>query len=219
MSPRRYHAPKRRLAQEKIRRRIVGAVIKLHARQGVTRTTYAMIAKRADVAIPTVYNHFPTMGDLLTACSGEVLAGAPRLGPEIFAGAADLADRLQALARAVSAFYRYVAPWMRWTSHEAALLPDLAARYARMAEGRRQLIVLALEPAFGARPPAPLVALCEALLDFAAWQRLARDPEIKDDEVAATLSQALVALARAHLAATGVGAAEAAASQPGRRPT
>jgi AcrR family transcriptional regulator len=201
-----------------MRRRIVDAVIKLHAQQGVTRTTYAMIAKRADVAIPTVYNHFPTISDLLAACGGQVLADAPPLTPEIFATASDLEDRLRTLARAVCAFYRYLAPWLRWTAHEAVLVPDLAARYARMAENRRQLIAIALEPAFGPRPPAALLTLSETLLDFASWQRLTRDRELKDDEVEHVLAEALLALAREHLAKSGADVVDRrAAQQRGRR--
>ena|SRR5579863_1727060 len=220
MSPRRYHAPKRQSATERTRRRIVDAVIKLHAQHGVTRTTYAMIAKRADVAIPTVYNHFPTLGDLLAACGGQVLAEAPPLGPEIFVGSGDLAGRLQALARAACAYYLYLAPWLRWTAHEAAFVPELAERYARMAERRRQLIATALEPAFGARPPAALLTLCETLLDFASWQRLARDRDIENGEIETTLAQALIALAREHLAAAGIEAVdEPVAIQRGRKPT
>lgn len=200
---RRYHATRRRSATEQTRRRIVEATVKLHAKQGVTRTTYAMIAKRAEVAIPTVYNHFPSIGDLLAACTGHVLADAPPVGPQIFTAAPDLESRLRALARALCAYHRYVAPWLRWSSREAVLVPEIAARFERAAESRRQLICLALEPAFGQDPPVPLVALCDILLDFPAWQRLARDKTIAADEVAAVIAQALLVLAREHLSARG----------------
>lgn len=199
MSPRRYHAPRRRAASEETRRRIVDAVIELHAEQGVTRTTYAQIAERADVAVPTVYNHFPKIGDLLAACGGGVLAGAPPLGPEIFAGADDLDSRFEVLARALSAFYRYAAPWLRWTVHESVLVRELADRYRGLAEGRRKLLDLALAPAFGRRAPAPLVALCEILLDFPAWQRLARDEKTGGETVETALARGLLALAREHM--------------------
>jgi len=199
MSPRRYHAPRRRAASEETRRRIVDAVIELHAEQGVTRTSYAQIAERADVAVPTVYNHFPKISDLLAACGGNVLAGAPPLGPEIFAGADDLDSRLGALARALSAFYRYAAPWLRWTVHESVLVRELADRLRGMAEGRRKLLDLALAPAFSRRPPDTLTALCEILLDFPAWQRLARDEEAGGEAVETVLARGLLALAREHM--------------------
>src|SRR5579875_537094 len=177
MSPRRYHAPRRRAAAAATRRRIVEAVVALHAERGVTRTSYAMIAARADVATPTVYNHFPTPGDLLVACAGHVLAGAPPLGPEIFAGTADLESRLHALAHALCATYRYLAPWLRWSVHEAVLVRELAERLERMAESRRRLIALPWAPVGGGTPPKPLLAGGEILLVFPPWRRLARNQE------------------------------------------
>ena len=203
MSPRRYHGVRRRAAREETRRRILDAVIELHAEQGVTRTSYAQIADRADVAVPTVYNHFPAIGDLLAACSGDVLSRAPPLGPEIFAGAADLESRLSRLAQALCRFYRYAAPWLSWSVHEAVLVPEIAARLAGMAEARRRLIEMALEPAFGRQPPEALVALCEILLDFPAWQRLARDKSAGADELADSIGRGLSALAREHLPTPG----------------
>lgn len=203
MSPRLYRAPQRHAARKETRRRIVDAVVKLHAEQGVTRTTYAMIAKRADVAVPTVYNHFPMLSDLLAACTGDVLAGAPSLAPQIFDEAPDLVSRLHALTRSLSAYYRYLAPWLRWSVYEAVLVREIAARLARMSEARRQLILMALAPAFGRHPPDTLVAVCEVLLDFPSWQRLARDGNASADEVESMLAEALVALAHAHLPAMG----------------
>lgn len=202
MAPRPYRARRRQSVKTETRRRIVDAVVKLHAEHGVTRTTYAMIAKRADVAVPTVYNHFPTIGELLKACTGHVLAGAPPVGPQIFAdGPDDLEGRVRALARALCAYYRHVGPWLRWSVHEAVLVRPIADRLEQAAESRRRLIRMALEPAFGQRPPEALVALYDVLLDFSSWQRLARDKDVPADEVETTIAEALVALAREHLMA------------------
>ena len=100
MCPRRYRSDRRKAAAQETRRRIVRATVDLHAENGVTATTYAMIARRADVAVPTVYNHFPALGDLLGACTGDVAAGAPTLGSRIYDGAPVVEARLQALVRA-----------------------------------------------------------------------------------------------------------------------
>ncbi|MDP6708693.1 MAG: TetR/AcrR family transcriptional regulator [Alphaproteobacteria bacterium] len=198
MSPRRYRADRRKAAAEETRRRIVEATVALHAEQGVVATTYAMIAERADVAIPTVYNHFPSQGALLGACTGHAAAQAPPLGPQIYDGASDLEDRLRTLVRALFAYYRYYDPWMRWGVHEAPLLPDLAAALEKTIVRPGPLIALALAPAFGNAPPASLVALCEILLDFPAWQRLDGEPGLGPTEAESVLADALVALARRH---------------------
>ncbi len=201
MSPRRYRSDRRKAATEETRRRIVESTVDLHAEQGVLATTYAMIAKRADVAVPTVYNHFPTRGDLLAACTGQAAALAPPLGPRIFDGADDVDTRLRALVRALSAYYRYYAPWMRWANYEAQLVPELAAWQREATGARRQLTELALEPAFGMPPPAALLAICEILLDFSAWQRLASEQGLEPAEAETVLSDALTALVEMHRAA------------------
>lgn len=196
MSPRRYKADRRKAAMAQTRRRIVAATVKLHAAHGGIATTYAMIAKRADVAVPTVYNHFPTIGDLLNACAGHVSSLAPPLGPQIFAAAADTEARVAALTRAVFAGWRFRAPWMRWGVHEAALVPELRAILEKARDGLRQLIALALAPRFGQRPPEALAGLFEILLDFTAWQRLTGDGALTGAEAETTTIDALDALTR-----------------------
>jgi AcrR family transcriptional regulator len=196
MSPRRYRTDRRKAAMDETRRRIVEATVALHAEKGVAATTYALIAKRADVAVPTVYNHFPQLGDLLAACTGDVAARAPRLGPEIFAGAADTEARAAALVTATFAAYRFRAPWLRWGIHEAAFIPELRAIVDEARAKLGQLIALALAPTFGQRPPPSLCALWALLLDFSAWQRLTSDGRLSDDEAAAAVTDALLALIR-----------------------
>ena len=204
MSPRRYRSGRRKAATEEIRRKIVDSTVDLHAEQGVLATTYAMIAKRADVAIPTVYNHFPTRGDLLAACTGQAAANAPRLGPEIYDGAEDTDSRLRALVGALSAYYRYYAPWMRWLDYEARRVPELAAWLRQATDLRRQLVERALAPAFGTPPPTALLALCQILLDFSAWQRLTSDQGLEPAEAETVLTDALSALVATHRAAAPV---------------
>jgi len=198
VSPRRYRSGRRKAATEETRRKIVESTVDLHAEQGVLATTYAMIAKRADVAIPTVYNHFPTRGDLLAACTSQAAALAPPLGPQNYNGADDVDTRLQALVHALFAYYRHYAPWMRWANYEAQLVPELAEWLHEATDARRQLTELALEPAFGTPPPAALLALCEILLDYPAWQRLVSDQGFESAEAETALTDALTALVQMH---------------------
>jgi AcrR family transcriptional regulator len=170
--PRHYSSARRLAGMEDTRRRIVEATVALHSRQGALATTYAQIAARADVAVPTVYKHFPRQADLLAACTGHVLALSPPIGPEIFDGIASVEGRIDALVRAVFACHRFQAPWMRRGVHEAAVIPALGEILAKGRAAQRRLIQLALEPAFGASPPPGLRVLFESLLDFGAWQRL-----------------------------------------------
>jgi AcrR family transcriptional regulator len=198
MTPRqyRYDPSRRKAAMEKTRSRIVRATAELHAKHGVVATSYAMIAKKADVSLPTVYHHFPELGDLIAACSGHVLGQAPLVGPHIFERIDDTDSRLRALVHHLCTFYRFVAPWFRWTYYEARIVPEIAARYKKAAEARRALLCTALAPAFGESPPQQLVALCESLLDFPAWQALTGDSRLSDDEAEAALIDAVATIVK-----------------------
>src|SRR5690242_5482623 len=164
MAPRRYRIDTRRKAMEETRLRILEATVALHAEQGAVATSYAQIASRAEVAVPTVYKYFPDLTALITACTGHVIAGAPALGPEIFDGSDGIEARLHALVTAVFARHRYLAPWMRHGLREAGAVPVLSEVMARGQADLRRLIALALAPHHGETPPAALVVLIEGLL-------------------------------------------------------
>jgi TetR/AcrR family transcriptional regulator of autoinduction and epiphytic fitness len=173
MSPRHYDRSLRDRNREETRRKIVEAAFRLHGRHGGLATTYPMIARAADVSVPTVYNHFPTRDDLFAACTRHVPREAPALGPEIFEGLDGVEERLEALVRALARGYGFWAPWIRWGSAEAAVVPEFRRFLEEWRRGREALLRAALGPGFGRRPPADLVDLAGVLLDFASWDRLA----------------------------------------------
>jgi AcrR family transcriptional regulator len=192
MCARRYNRHRRDAAMEQTRRQILEAVTALHAERGGVKTSYAMIAERADVAIPTVYKHFPDMHALFTGCVGHVLAQAPAVGPEAFAALTDVPARLDALTRALCKRHRFLQPWLRW--HEAEVLPALAPHDRAMREHQRALIADALAPEFGPSPPPALLGLLEALLDFTTWARLTGDAKLSDAAAADAVSAGARAL-------------------------
>src|SRR5690606_1335960 len=120
--PRRYDRRNRDAAKARTRERIVAAIVELHAERGARNTSYADIAARADVAIPTVYKHFPSLEVLFNACVGHVSERAPPLGPDLFDGLPGARDRLTALVKAIAARHRYFAPWQRWPADD---IPEL----------------------------------------------------------------------------------------------
>jgi AcrR family transcriptional regulator len=192
MAPRRYARRLREVAREGTRRRIVDAVVALHAERGVLGTTYADVAHRADVSVATVYNHFPARADLLHACGGELSSRAPRLDAEMFAGIGDVRSRLAALVRAVFDDHRHWVPWKRWVVGEASVVPELRASLENARTRRLGLVVQALAPGFAGSPPAGLVALVDALLDFSAWSALTSD--LGPEEAEAAVSGAAATL-------------------------
>ena len=188
--PRRYNRSGRDAAMALTRSRIVDAVVGLHAERGARDTSYADIAARADVAVPTVYKHFPNLAALFDACVGHVSERAPRLDPEIFDGVPEAADRVAALARALAAQHRYFAPWLRWSVHEASLMPELAVHRRRVDEAHRALIATAVAPAFETAPPPALLGVLATLLDFRSWQTLIDQYDLSDTAAADAIANA-----------------------------
>jgi AcrR family transcriptional regulator len=94
---------KRQEAVEETRRRIVDTTVALHGEQGVLGTSWEDIAKKADVALATVYRHFPSLDELVPACGQQVVGimKPPTLEAtrELFAAASSLADRIKLLAK------------------------------------------------------------------------------------------------------------------------
>src|SRR4051794_8407736 len=73
MSPRKYEMRQRAAAVEETRRRIIAATKQLHQANGIAATRWDDIARAAGVGVGTVYRHFPTLDELVPACSAHVL--------------------------------------------------------------------------------------------------------------------------------------------------
>ena len=187
--PRRYNRSGRDAAMAQTRARLVEAVVGLHAERGPRDTSYADIAQRADVAIPTVYKYFPSLDVLFDACVGHVREGAPPLGADLFEGLAGAPERLAALARAIAERHRYFRPWLRWSVHQAAP-PELAAHHRRADEAQRSIIAQAIAPAFTGDSPTALVGLLSALLHFRTWQGLVADHGLTEAAAADAIADA-----------------------------
>lgn len=173
MAKRPYSMERRTALEAKTRERIVRATVALHAEHGPSGTSHAMIAKRAQVAPQTVYNHFPDLRALLGACTGHVMDRAPPLGMESFRSGRSAAARLARLAEAVFARHAYLAPWMRRGWYEAVLVPEVGAILEPANSSLRELIAAAVAPE--REPTAGFVDAAFVLLSFPAWQQLTRN--------------------------------------------
>jgi len=179
MAPRRYQASKRAQMQEETRLRILEATVALHAEKGVVATSYAEIASRADVAIPTVYKHFPDRPALLFGCTAHAARDAPRVDAAVFSSHASPTERFGALVEALYARHAHLEPWLRWAEHR--IDPTLAAILAQMEREVSELIREALCP--GRRRPArSLLALAAALCGYPAWETMVRQHGLSNRE-------------------------------------
>lgn len=191
MAPRRYSRRRRDDAMAQTRERILEAILALHAERGSIKTSYAAIAERADVAVPTVYKHFPNLTEMFSACVGHAVGQAPPLGPDLFDAHPDTPARLDALVRAAFAQYRFLARWLHWSQHEASLVPELAPFQGKLDDLHRQLIAAALAPRCGANPPEALAGLIEVLTRFASWETLTQARGLSHERAVAEVSRAL----------------------------
>jgi AcrR family transcriptional regulator len=96
-----YQLKRRAESAEETRRRLVQATFELHIEQGIAATTMKQIADRAGVGVGTVYHHFPTLDDSITACGQMVMATYPLPTEAVFAGVPTMKERLVRLAHAL----------------------------------------------------------------------------------------------------------------------
>lgn len=172
---RKYELRRRAERQAETRRRIVEAAVELHTTVGPTRTTVAAIAARAGVERPTFYRHFPTLPDLLGACSAHGWAANPPPDPEAWLAINDPAVRLREGLSHLYAYYerneRGMWVILRDLEDMAELRPF--ASY-RIAHRKRVCEVLAgAWPQRGARRRFLAAAIGHAA-DFYTWRSLRR---------------------------------------------
>jgi AcrR family transcriptional regulator len=170
MSPRKYTLGKRSAHVDQTRQRIIDATYELHAEKGIRATSMQDVAQRADVALRTVYNHFPTLDDLVLGCGGKVIARMAAPTDAIFDGVTDLEGRLRRLVGETFAMYERVAAPLESAYREQASVAALATVLNAEAVRHRALVETALR---GVRMGAALSPIAMALTDFAVWRAIA----------------------------------------------
>ena len=191
MSPRKYRMDKRKEAVEETRRRIVDATFALHGEQGVLATSWEDIARKADVALATVYRHFPSLEELVPACGERVLAliKPPTLetAQEIFCGIPAQAGRIKRLVHELFEFYDRGRIFLDVALKEAHQVPALAAWVARWEASREEIVKEALRPGGANELTARMII---ALTDFRVWQSLI-DQNVSNEEAVDMLNALL----------------------------
>ena len=194
MSPRIYQSALREARLAEVRQRIAEAAAALHAEKGGLGTSFKEIAQRADVSLPTVYKHFPTLDALIPACTGHALSRAPQFDPEQMEAVEDLSERLLFLVKGIFAQHHYFHPWLKWGETEH--IPALKPFHQGSQDHLRDLIERALAPCFRKRAPPSLLTIAEALLGYGAWQILhLRLPPL---QAQGAVHQSLLTLIHAH---------------------
>ena len=189
MSPRNYNLGKRAQTIEKTRRRIVNATFQLHNEKGVIATSMQDVADRADVSLHTVYNHFPTVDDLVGGCAHKVIALLAPPGPDIFRGLDNLEPRLRKITNELFRMYARGSLQIETARCEASEVPALAGFLAADAANRAALVRESLRPF---RTKTRDIRTAIALTDFYVWKAFSQQ-NVSTHQAAEIVAGSLVA--------------------------
>lgn len=192
MSTRPYDNTTRQQHQVELKARIAAATAELHAAQGVFGTSYAQIAQHAGVSLPTVYKHFPTLDELLQACTGHVRALAPAFPQERLLEEPNLPAAVGVLVEACDALNAHFEPWFAW--HENKHLPVLQQQGEQRQARMLALCSTLLERHGAPGPHAQIAAIWDTLLHFDFWHRLKRDHQLSRAEIRACQLKLMLAV-------------------------
>ncbi|OGQ80728.1 MAG: hypothetical protein A3G40_14945 [Deltaproteobacteria bacterium RIFCSPLOWO2_12_FULL_57_22] len=169
MAPRRYNLGKRATVVEETRRRILDAIVGLHAEKGVLGTSFDDIARRADVALGTVQRHFPSLDDIVRACGPRIVEITRPPNPPISSGQYSLSQQIKTLVQELFGFYERVAPWLEVGRCERKKLPVLDAGVRHLEERLEATVRESLRPSVIDQRTLKIVT---ALTDFYVWKSL-----------------------------------------------
>lgn len=194
MATRTYNSELRHRKQAELKARIAAAAASLHAEKGASATSYAEIAAKAGVSLPTVYAHFPTLRDLLVGCTAHAAADAPVLPVDDVLAAASLSAAAELLIDATLQRHVYYEPWLAW--REDRVVPFLAEMSGDVRDALAALIAKVLKRHLGPGEHREAVAGWESALSFDFWHRLARGHRLSRPAVRRVILQCMQATAR-----------------------
>ncbi|MDT7723790.1 MAG: hypothetical protein QOI21_366 [Actinomycetota bacterium] len=171
---RKYELRQRAGTMDVTHQRITDAAIQLHVTIGPARTTIAGIAALAGVQRHTVYHHFATEDDLITACATRYWTQNPWPATEKWQVIGSARQRLTVVLGELYAFYSGVEPMLANALRDADAVP--AVEHA-LKTYRAYLddVVLALAEAFPPRASGTVLsAAIRHAVGFRTWQSLVR---------------------------------------------
>ena len=167
MAPRKYKLGKKAESVAETRRRIIDATFELHNEKGVLATRIQDVAERADVALRTVYNHYPTIDDLVAGCTNRVISLLSPPTPELFGGLDTFEERMRRLVEELFAMYERGSAMIEVARCEQSEVAGLADYVASEAAMREELVREALRPF---KPHGRTVREATAITDFYVWK-------------------------------------------------
>jgi AcrR family transcriptional regulator len=178
-----YQQARRKETAAETRARIVRATFELHAEKGLVATSMRDIAERAGVSVGSVYNHFPSYDQAISACGAYAFSLGPPPSVALFEGVADRAERVRRLAAALFVQFERLRAF-GYVVAEQDKLPVLKDVVARERAERLALAAAAL----GEEEETAAARTLAALLDHGAYQAL-KDLGLTADQAAARIAE------------------------------
>lgn len=185
-APKRRYRKKERARQEaETRLRITEAVMELHRTVGPANTKVTEVAERAGVGRQTVYNHFPTEGDLIEACATHWASLNPLPDPERWAAIEDPGERLGSALAELYSWYAETEDMMGKILRDAPLVEPLGElmdeRWFALVDA--MIEVLSADWSTGETSDRHRRAALRLAVDFSSWRTL-RGAGLTDGEAA-----------------------------------
>jgi AcrR family transcriptional regulator len=139
----------------------------------------------ADVGIGTVYNHFPSLDDLVVACGSQLRETTRPPDPAVIAAPRTRRARLELLVTEAFGWYERYPSWRRGLA-DADKLESLA----RAVRGREDHLRALVHAALGPDADATTAATLRALIDYEVFRALA-DAGLTTAEAADRISAVL----------------------------
>jgi AcrR family transcriptional regulator len=174
---------------------LINAVLELILEDGADAVTVGGVAERADVALRTVYNHFPSRAGLLEAALDRIITEIEDALAAAGADEGDPSDRIHHFVEAAfGEFDRLGILLTRILSIRG--VPELERRLAELNRARLAriaAIVADIDAAGTGRFPAgQATALATALMGHGSWETLVQTGGLSSRRAGALLGEAIV---------------------------
>jgi AcrR family transcriptional regulator len=192
-----YRQRARARKQEETRQRIVDALIELHETVGAARTTVVEVARRARVGRMTVYNHFPTEGEMVRACTSHWIALHPPPEVDAWRAVGDADERVSRGLRELYSYYRETRAMWSTAYRDAPLVESLGEVMdgTWFAHLDRAVDALAAGRGLRGRRAARARAALRLVVDFPTWRTLT-GTGLGDEDAAAVAATFVAATVR-----------------------
>lgn len=191
-----YRKKRRAEQEEQTRLRLTESAAELHGTLGPSRTSMSAVAEHAGVRRSTLYRHFPDLDALFDACSTHWAAANPPPDPTPWGEVEDPVERMRVALGALYPYYRRNRGMLENLLRDEEEMPVVKERFAAFhayVEGLRAILLAGVSKRGDAHRR--VEAAVGHALSLRAWQSLAIDQALDDEDAAELMVRLFTAAA------------------------